>query len=235
VEGVSTQIPAFARVAVLGDTSVTYEIKYHMTDYAQRDRIDADIRKAIWYALRRHSISIPYPIRTHVRYEPPTEGGQPDTTEIVDRLGRIDLLSPLTRDALTSIAGATHVHTFAKGETILRHGDAGSSMFVVHAGVVSVRVDEAEIARLGEGDVFGEMALLTGEHRTADVVACSDVTAIEITKEALQPVLRDNPGLAATISSKVAERRGGLESLRSATHEEAHHTVLSRIRHWFGL
>ena len=40
VDGVSTQIPAFARVADLGDTSVTYEIKYHMADYSERDRID---------------------------------------------------------------------------------------------------------------------------------------------------------------------------------------------------
>lgn len=235
VDGVSTQIPAFARVADLGDTSVTYEIKYHMADYSERDRIDADIRKAVWYALRRNAISIPYPIRTHVAYEPPSSRTQPETKEIADRLARIDLLSPLEREALDAIAAATRVHTFARGETILRHGTAGNSMFVVHGGTVSVRVDEAEVARLGEGDVFGEMALLTGESRVADVVAMSDVTAIEITKEALQPVLRDHPDLAASISSKVAERRGGLDSLRNASNEEAENTVLSRIRHWFGL
>lgn len=235
VDGVSTQIPAFARVAALGDTSVTYDIKYHMVDYSQRDRIDADIRKAVWYALRRNDISIPYPIRTHVRYVPPSSHSQPDTKEIAARLARIDVLSPLAREALETIAAATHVHTFAKGETILRHGTAGNSMFVVHDGAVSVRVDESEIARLGEGDVFGEMALLTGESRAADVVALRDVVVIEITKEAMQPVLQNHPDLATSISSKVAERRGGLDSLRAASHEEAHHTVLSRIRNWFGL
>ncbi|MGZ5433349.1 MAG: cyclic nucleotide-binding domain-containing protein, partial [Thermoanaerobaculia bacterium] len=235
VDGVSTQIPAFARVAALGDTSVTYDIKYHMVDYSQRDRIDADIRKAVWYALRRNDISIPYPIRTHVRYEPPSSRSQPDTAEIAARLARIDVLSPLTREALETIAAATHVHTFAKGETILRHGTAGNSMFVVHDGMVSVRVDESEVARLGEGDVFGEMALLTGESRAADVVALRDVVVIEITKEAMQPVLQNHPDLATSISSKVAERRGGLDSLRTASHEEAHDTVLSRIRNWFGL
>ena len=235
VEGVSTQVPAFARVGGFGDSSVMYEIKYHMTDYSHRDRIDADIRKAVWYALKRNGIPIPFPIRTHVRYEPPAARNQPDADEIADRLSRIDLLSAVTPVGLEAIAGATRVHTFAKGETILRHGTAGDAMFVVHSGVVSIRASDAEVARLGEGDVFGEMALLTGENRTADVVAMSDVTVLEIAKDALQPVLRDHPELAATISSKVAERRGNLDSLRNASNEEAQQTVLSRIRHWFGL
>lgn len=235
VDGVSTQVPAVARVGGFSDSSVLYEIKYFMQDYAQRDRIDADIRKAVWYALRRNGIPIPFPIRTHMQYEPPSARPQPNGREIAERLARIDLLSAVTPEGLDAIAAATRVHTFAKGETILRHGTAGSSMFVVHAGTVSVRVEESEVARLGEGDVFGEMALLTGEGRAADVVALSDVVAIEIAKEALQPVLRDHPELAATISSKMMERRGSLDSLRNASGDEAHQTVLSRIRAWFGL
>ncbi|HVG23268.1 MAG TPA: mechanosensitive ion channel family protein [Thermoanaerobaculia bacterium] len=235
VEGVSAQIAAYARVAGFGDSSVLYEIKYHMYDYSQRDRIDADIRKAIWYALRRNGIPIPFPIRTHVRYQPPAAHLQPGGAEIAERLGRIDILSPLSPLAHETIAAATRVHTFAKGETIIRHGSAGDSMFVIYSGNVSVRVNEGEIARLSEGDFFGEMALLTGETRAADVVALTDVTAIEIAKDALQPVLIEHPDLAAAISARVSERRGGLESLRSASNEEAQQTILSRIRTWFAL
>ena len=235
VEGVSNQIPAFARVAGYGDSSVVYEIKYHMYDYSQRDRIDADIRKAVWYALRRNQIPIPFPIRTHVRYQPPAARAQPEAEEIVERLARIDVLSPLPPEAHERIAAASRVHTFAKGETIIRRDSAGDSMFVVHSGEVSVRVDENEIARLGEGDFFGEMALLTGETRAADVVALTDVTAIEIAKDALQPVLFDHPELASAVSDKVSERRGNLDSLKAASREEAHRTILSRIRMYFGL
>jgi small-conductance mechanosensitive channel/CRP-like cAMP-binding protein len=235
VEGVSNQIPAFARVAGFGDSSVLYEIKYHMYDYSQRDRIDADIRKAVWYSLRRNEIPIPYPIRTHVRYQPPTPRTPSNASAVAIRLAHIDILSPLSHEAHETIAAAARVHTFAKGETIISHGTEGSSMFVVHEGNVSVRVDENEIARLAEGDFFGEMALLTGEARAADVVALTDVTAIEITKEALQPVLMDHPELAAVISAKVSERRGNLASLRNASNEEAQRTILSRIRTWFGI
>ena len=235
VDGVSSVVPAFARVGGFGDSSVIYEIKYHMTDYSQRDRIDADIRKAVWYALRRNTIPVAFPVRTHVRYQPPVARKQPDAREIAQRLAHVDILSPLPERALSAIAGIARVHTFAKGETILRHGTPGDSMFVVHEGVISILVDEQEVARLGDGDFFGEMALLTGENRTADVVAVSDVVAIEIAKTAVQPVLLEHPDLAAQISAKMTERRGSLDSLKAASHEEAHHTILSRIRTYFHL
>lgn len=234
VEGVSHDIPAFARVGGFGDSAVMYEIKYHMLDYSQRDRIDADIRKAVWYALRRNGITIPYPIRTFHKYTPPDQKGQPDTTEILHRLGRVDVLSPLPKSAQEAIAEAARIHTFSRGETIIRQGAAGDSMFIVHEGAVAVRIDDAEVARLQPGDFFGEMALLTGEARAADVVALSDVVAVEIAKDAVEPVLHDHPELAMSISSKVAERRGDLDA-RSDAQTDEQRTILSRVRAWFRL
>ncbi|HYO77630.1 MAG TPA: mechanosensitive ion channel family protein [Thermoanaerobaculia bacterium] len=235
VEGVSHDIPAFARVGNFGDSAVIYEIKYHMHDYSQRDRIDADIRKAVWYALRRNAISIPFPIRTLHRYAPPETHHQPSTGEILHRLARVDVLSPLSAEALDVIAHAAQVHVFSRGETIISIGAAGNSMFIVHEGAVSVRVDDAEVARLQPGDFFGEMALLTGERRTADIIALSDVVAVEITKEAIEPVLRDHPDLDAAISTKVAQRRGSLDSLRADAPAEEQGNILSRIRAYFRL
>lgn len=233
IEGVAHEIPAFARVGNFGDSAVIYEIKYHMYDYSQRDRIDADIRKAVWYALRRHAISIPFPIRSLHRYRPPEPQQQPDAGEILHRLALVDLLSPLSGEAQQAIAAAARVHTFSKGETILRHGAVGDSMFIVHEGMVSVRVDGREVARLKPGEFFGEMALLTGERRTADIIALSDVVAVEIAKNALEPVLHDHPELAAAISARVMERRDTLDAREVA--DDANQSVLSRIRAWFGL
>lgn len=239
IDGVSRELPCFARVGGFGDSSVTYEIKYFTTDYSQRDRIDSDIRKAAWYALRRNGISIPFPIRSVHRYEPSVHRHQPDAEEIVERLGSIDILSPLSADAHHSIATNARVHTYSRGETIIRHGEAGDSMFIVHDGTVSVRLPDdtergwREVAVLRGGEVFGEMALLTGEARTADVVALSDVIAVEIKKNALQPVLQSHPELAASISAKVMERRDA--AARTAAPDDAQQSVLSRIRSYFGL
>ena len=241
VEGVSREMPCFARVGGFGESSLTYEIKYFTDDYSQRDRIDADIRKAAWYALRRNGIPIPFPIRAVQRYAAPEQRHQPTATEIADRLATIDVLSPLSREALQSLAEASRVHVFSRGETIIRRGSAGDSMFIVHDGTVSVRIADdskqawSEVAQLDGGDFFGEMALLTGEIRTADVVALTDVVAVEIRKESLGPILRDHPDLAGAISARVASRRGTLDSIRSGAHADEHHSVLWRIRSFFGL
>jgi small-conductance mechanosensitive channel/CRP-like cAMP-binding protein len=235
VDGVSHDLPCFARVGGFADSALTYEIKYFTNDYSQRDRIDADIRKAVWYAFRRNGISIPYPIRMHQRYSAPGQRHHPDAAKIIERLQKVDILSPLSRPAQEALADAARVHVYSRGETIIRQGAVGDSMFIVHEGEVAVRIGEDEVARLGEGEFFGEMALLTGEVRAADIVALSDVIAVEITKDALQPVLHDLPELAAAISAKVMERRGTLDSLRDETSEEEAKTILSRIRSYFGL
>ena len=242
VDGVSRDIPCFARVGGFGDFAVIYELKYYMRDYAQRDRIDADIRKAIWYALRRNGISIPFPIRAYQPYKAPShDDHQIPPDQLRARLMEVDILSPLGADAHETIANAAKVNFYSKGETIIRHGTAGDSMFVVEEGTVSVRIpdDSAvgwhEVARLVAGSVFGEMALLTGEARTADIAATTDVLAIEITKDALHPILQSHPELASALSAKVMERQDRLEEIRAGSAEEEEQSVLSRIRAYFGL
>ncbi len=233
VEGVVQEMPCLARVAAFTDSAVTYEIKYFTADYSMRDRIDADVRKAAWYALRRNGIPLALPIRAVHRYEAPSQR-LPEPEEIRRCLAGIDILSPIAPEVQQTIADAARIHIYSKGETIIRRGAEGDSMFIVHEGSVSVRADDVEIARLGPGDFFGEMALLTGERRAADVVARTDVVAVEIAREALRPVLQDLPELAAAISAKVMERRHKLDARREEEPDE-HASMLDRIKAYFGL
>lgn len=241
VEGVARELPCFARVASFADSSVIYEIKYHTRDYAHLQRIDADIRKAVWYALHRNKIALATPVRAYQTYAPPEVKHGIAAEDVLARLREVDILSPLTEDARQTIAAATRVHFYSKGETILRHAAAGDSMFVVHAGTAAVRLPDDseqgwhEVAQLGPGTVFGEMALLTGETRTADVVALTDVTALEIGKDSLQPVLSDHPDLVGAITAKVLHRKGHLDAIRSGEPEEEERSIVSRVRAWFGL
>lgn len=234
VEGVAQDPPALARIGEFSDSWITYDIKYHTQNYAQRDRIDAEIRKGAWYALRRNDIPLAFPTRSMLRYQSPAGLHEPGTQGILENLAAVDILSPLSQEEQAVIASAARVHFYAKGETIIRRGATGDSMFVVHEGSVAVRAEGREVANLGSGEFFGEMALLTGEARVADVIATTDVTVVEIGRDALQPVLQSHPDLAAAISARVVERRGRLETLRES-HEEAHRTMLSRVRQYFGL
>ena len=114
------------------------------------------------------------------------------------------------------LAQAAVSHVFAPSETVIRAGDPGSSMFVVHKGRVRVQVSEngrsRTVATLNEGDFFGEMALFTGEPRTANVLALEETEVLEIGHAAMKRVFDTNPDLVESLSFIMAERRQGLAS-----------------------
>lgn len=235
VEGVERGMPCIARLGNHGEFAATYEIKYFMADYAQRDRIDADIRRAVWYALQRNGIRLAVPVRAVERFRRPVSRAHPELGAIVDRLSGTDIFAPAPEAAKAAIANGARLGVYSRGETVLAEGEGGRSMFIVHEGRVSVRVDGHEVAQLGEGEFFGEMALLTGARRTADVVALTDLVAIEIDKDAVQPVLVAHPELAASISARIEERRASTISHGTAESNDEATSVLTRVRSWFGI
>lgn len=238
VPHVSRENPALARVSAFADSSITYEIKYWTRDYHLHRVIDADIRRAVWYALRRNGMSIPFPIRTLHRYDDKPTERMPGIEETLQRIESVDILAPLPSEGRRQIAESTRLVTWGRNETILRAGQEGSSMFILHSGEVSVRTSDrsetVELAQLGPGSFFGEMALLTGQSRNADVIALTEVVAFEIAKESLHPVLVGNPELAAALSRRVMERRDLVETQLQGE-ELSQQGVLRRIRSWFRL
>lgn len=120
----------------------------------------------------------------------------------------------LDAEQLDALASAVKVVRFAKREVIVRERDLGRSMFAIVEGKVSVSVHtptgDKTVATLGPGEVVGEMSLFTGERRSATVTASGKVTAIEITKQALAPILAAAPKLVERFATLVEQRHGEL-------------------------
>jgi small-conductance mechanosensitive channel/CRP-like cAMP-binding protein len=242
-ENVSPKITPIVRIRNLGDSSIEWEVKYWPEDYAKYNDSDALIRQLIWYALRRANISFAFPTRTlHVERKaiPPLATGP--QKEIIERLSAVDIFAPLSAEETEKLAAATVRHVFAPNEVVIRAGDTGASMFVVHSGRVQVQVTEGgkarTVAELGEGAFFGEMALFTGEPRAASVVALEETEVLEIGHAAMKHLFDTNPDLAESISWTIAERRAGLEAssqqaARVSIAESA--GLLSSIKRFFGL
>lgn len=164
-------------------------------------------------------------------------------------LRNIDLFQTLSDAELRTLAGRLRSLHYAAGEKIIEEGSAGDSFFLVDRGEVRVvrRLGGTprEIARLGEGECFGEMALLTGQERTATVVAMTDVDVLVIDKAGFQDILAGNPDVAVDISALLARRRAALSDaeadvttrIRRADGEDGdlRQKMLDRIRSYFGL
>ncbi|HEX6182730.1 MAG TPA: mechanosensitive ion channel family protein [Pyrinomonadaceae bacterium] len=241
-DNVLRYITPVVRIRNLGDYSVEYEVKYWLSDYSRYNDTDALVRQRIWYAFRRHGFTFAYPTRTLYMEQPAAAGADGhDTETLAELLSSIDIFSPLTADELNALAAGANGRVFAPGETIIREGDGGASMFVVHRGSVDVRVDSGgmprTIKRLGEGAFFGEMALFTGEPRTASVVAAEETEVLEIGHESMRGLFQTNPDLVEAISHTINERRAGLAANAPAADgdEDSPAGLLSKIKRFFRL
>jgi small-conductance mechanosensitive channel/CRP-like cAMP-binding protein len=91
------------------------------------------------------------------------------------------------------------------GQVLFREGDTGDSLYIVGSGVLEVERDRdgatQHIGRMGPGDYFGEISLLTGAPRGATVTALTASTAFELRSEDLKPILEQEPALATVLEA----------------------------------
>jgi small-conductance mechanosensitive channel/CRP-like cAMP-binding protein len=242
-ENVSQSITPIVRIRNLGDFAVDYEVKYWLVDYAKHNDSDALVRQLIWYAFRRAGLSFAYPTQMLYLDRPARHTEKSRATRLdrlTERLSAVDIFSPLTQEELARLASAAGSHTYAPGESIIRAGEAGDSMFVVNRGGVEVRISDngrpVTVASLGEGDFFGEMALLTGQPRAANVIAVEETEVLEIGHDALKQLFDTNPELAESLSHTVIERRASIELSRVPGQiEEEERSLVASIVNFFGL
>jgi small-conductance mechanosensitive channel/CRP-like cAMP-binding protein len=249
VEGMAAGAPPNVRIVGYQDFAMRYEIRYFFGSYEDYRAIEGDIYRMVWYHLRRSGIEFALPIsNVNVLQPPPLPK---DAAErLLPALRGIDLFHPLSEAELRTVAGRLRPLHYAAGERIIEEGAAGDSLFLVDRGEVRVlrRLGGTvrEIARIGEGECFGEMAMLTGQQRTATVVAVTDVDVFMIDKAGFQDILAGNPDVAVEISELLAKRRAALthaeadlttriRSTEESEDADLSQRILDRIRSYFGL
>jgi len=164
----------------------------------------------------------------------------------LEMLRGVDLFSVLSEDELTEVAQRLQYAPFARGDVITKQGNVAHWLYIVAFGEVEARYEPAgggrsqAIATLRAGQFFGEMALLTGEGRSATVVAKTDVECYRLDRESCQGLLLSRPEIAEGISKIISKRRPDLERVRDAftaapSAPEETQDLLARIRRFFGL
>jgi CRP-like cAMP-binding protein len=201
-----------------GGSAIDYVAQFWIEDYAVDRTARDQVRTNLWYTFRRRNIEIPYPIQ--VQYERDEE---PIRTErhvaaAADHLASVSLFKTLSAEARHALANAADHHLFAAGESIVRQDADGDSMFVLMTGHARVVIEPSgqEVAVIPAGGFFGEMSMLTGDKRSATVMAADDVAVLEITSKDFRELALANPELVDHVSTIVSTRRTGLEDAKAA-------------------
>ena len=125
----------------------------------------------------------------------------------------VSIFSGLTREDIAKVLGKMEELNFAAGETIVRQGDQGDAFYVIQSGAVKVVVDSGAgnseiVAIFGPQDCFGEMALFSGEPRSATIVTVKDSVLWRLSRQDWDELIAKYPSwllqLCATLSKRLA-------------------------------
>jgi CRP/FNR family transcriptional regulator, cyclic AMP receptor protein len=150
---------------------------------------------------------------------------------IVSLLQGVDWFASLTSDEIAGLARDAVTVQLEEGDTVFEEGDRGDRCFVIQSGAVKVlrRFPDGRrvtLARLGPGSVFGELALMGGERRSATVQAAEPTTVVGLGSDEVMALLRNDPEAALGVALTLADR---LRAANERLFEYALATVSGRV------
>ena len=202
------------------DDHLEYELQFWINDNGIFNEVTDAVRTNIWYGLHRHGIKMPLAIRTIQIERPARARAREMQTSARNILRQHALFKSLSDPELDALLPHGHITHFGRGEKLIEQGDDGASMFILVDGEANVVVNhngfQTHVASLKVGDCFGEMSLLTGEKRSATVIASQDCEVVEIGKPVITNSLKENPELLHKLSDLLAHRQMENEGIFAA-------------------
>lgn len=222
------------------ERGVVYVVRYWVDDYAHDRPCRDAVATAIAAALEKSGVMPGFPRREVIVGRHAASGA----VSLADQLAEWPLFADFTKREIDAVAAGAAEVRFHPGQFLFRQGDPGGSLFLLGEGVLEVRTatetGELTIDRMLPGQVFGEISLLTGEARSASVVAVTEGIAYELDKSRFEPILRARPALTEALAELMARRRGHNREILAGRREGANAPadagdLLRRLRDFFGV
>ena len=125
-------------------------------------------------------------------------------------LRRVEIFRSLGEEERDALSERMEVRRYRGGDAVFREGDPSDGLYVVHTGevcvVTEVGGERRLLARLGPGECFGEMSLLTGEPRSTSILASLDSDLLFLRDAAFDGLVRRHPGIALAIGRTLSQR-----------------------------
>lgn len=238
------------------DAYATYAVRYWLIDLAADDPTSGRVRARVFTALERAGIPLSMPPQLAVKAEDRAEKAAPrDLEKRLGVLSTVHLFSTLKEEELRILAAGVDRVRYAINEVITRQGAVAHWLYVLASGSVEIRAkldpdgpggvpeQSVKLAKLDAPSFFGEMGLMTGEPRLADVIALGDVECYRLGKDTFRQVLLGRPEIAGELSQMLASRRVELIAARDGLAKSGFNErvtsererILGAIKGFFGL
>jgi small-conductance mechanosensitive channel/CRP-like cAMP-binding protein len=243
------------------ESFATYAARYWIVDLHTDDATQTRVRGRVYTALDRAGIPLAMPAHTaFVELQDEDRAKKKLARETESHLAvlrTVPLFRTLKEDELRALAAGMSRAVYANGELITKQGATAHWLYVMTAGTAEVRTNvdangpgkhaapaqSVRVARIIAPDFFGEMGMMTGETRSADVIAIGDVECFRLGQDTFKTVLLARPEIADELAETLAARRMGLIAVREgldadalrARHASERERILGGIKSFFGL
>jgi serine phosphatase RsbU (regulator of sigma subunit) len=156
----------------------------------------------------------------------------PDQQELIRFLGKVSLFGNAGDEVLGHLARKILLASYRPGVTVIRKGDMGETMFLIFSGRLKVHDGEHQVARLGQGQFFGELSLLDREPRSMSVTTLEESVLGTISRKDFYAALKEFPDMIQDIISVLNSRLRSQNDVLISEYKsrEAHLTEQVRIR-----
>ena len=230
IRNIASTPPLHIICAGFGENAIRYAVRYWLTDLAHDLWTDSQVRLHVAATLARNGMEMPLPQRVLIKREG-TAAPERRERELDARcatLARIELFAALTDAERRALAAELADCPYVKDDVLARQGEPADSLFILAHGRVGVYDDSAggtgardHLATLDAPSYFGEMGLLTGQARTATVIAENDVLCYRLDKAGFDAIVRARAELLEPISRVVVARQTANDAKLSALSTDA--------------
>ena len=195
------------------DSSIGYNVKLFLADYDKVPQIRDEFMTRVWYAAERNNLNIPFPIRTVYHNPPVTTSSEDVVNGYLAQMRELPSFANVREDILLQLAGSATDRYFGEGEKAIAQGMSAREFYLIISGKASVTIKpdsslpEQEIARLSDGDFFGESALSGNSISSVSVTALSDLKLLVLPIDQMQQALEHSTRLRQEIGSVIEVRR----------------------------
>ncbi|MEP6997431.1 MAG: mechanosensitive ion channel family protein [Betaproteobacteria bacterium] len=235
-------------------SSIKYSILYWLTDLSLDVLTDSTIRLHAFAALSREGMDVPI-TRAEIFWNPASDvRAEVALREREDRIAllvSLELFRPLTDPERKALSAELKPAPFVTGDIVTREGEPAESLYILARGQVGIFRAGAQpaesprqrLATLSAPGYFGEMGLLTGQARTATVVAEGEVLCYRLDKPGFEAILKARPELAESLSQTLAARQAANDATLASLSAEARaratgsraSDLVQKIRQFFGI
>jgi small-conductance mechanosensitive channel len=229
----ATPAPSVGVKSITAD-AIEFEISFSVEELGQSTRAQNELFDWIYRHLAGAGI-VWASTQSQPSWLPETATPKNAKTAAERAIDLVAIFADLTEDERKALAAKMSHKHYDEGEVLVEPGTVLRSLFVIAAGVVSltavVSEGEIEFLRIGPGDHFGEIGMLTGHPAEATLKALVPATTYELTKEDLAPVLEARPEVSQELCRALAKRQAAGQLIAAAGIDK--NVPPRRVAAWF--